>query len=1169
MLNKPETIVHVHVHGEESALDGLSTIKQLIARAVEIGSPALGLTDHGVMSGIADFIKECEEANIKPIPGCEAYMTENRQLQSKELERMREYIGSKYKITDNKGKFKKKAFNNFIKTIKKDFSCFETEASLLLQSYLMDEEMDLFDIMNQEDKSTDEKLDEFKQDILEYLDYADNYHLLLLAVNNQGLKDLYKIISDSHINGFYSDPRTDLRYIRRNGLGKNIIATSACLGSYFARLIMQNRREDAISFIQECKETFHSFYLEKQATLIREQIYLNKVIDELSIKTNTPKIITTDVHFARKEDHRVHDILVAGSMNKCVLDEDRYHYAEDHYLKTVEEIRKHINDEEAIANTLEIAEIVNVTLPKEPLFPKFIIESEDSAEAILRKKSWNSLFQYCLRNTEIDYYEYAKRLDYELDVICNEGFADYFLITEDFVNAAKDEGFLIGPGRGSGAGSLVCFVLSITTLDPIEHKLLFERFLNPERVGYPDIDLDFSYEAAQWTQEYLKRKYGKDHVAQIGTKGTLAARAAIRFVSKAMGYSEKGNLTLEDAFATAIPATPGISLSEAHSQEEKVRNYAKQYPEWWQVACALEGHIRSFGVHAAGVVISPEPLTNIVPLRLDKQGLVTTQYTMDWIEKLLVKFDLLKLDTLDLIKLTMTYADMNPKAIESINLNDPLVYENIYNKLRLNGIFQVESDGMKDVIEKLQPNCFADIGIILALYRPGPMDLIPSYINRKFGREAITYPFEELKPVLDETYGIWCYQEQIMSASQILGGLTLGQADMIRKGVAKKKPKLMNRWIDLMIYGSNIYKTEQIKLYKQYSSPDLVPKDSGGHDTIWVDFEEIETNFKGIPEVEGAIGRGFDLNTLLELKKQWIKFGEYCFNKAHSASYAKISVQTAWLKNYYPAEFLAALLTISEGKKDKSGDAKSIKYMRECEEMNIGISPPDINESKANWTPISNVEKGNNIDFSNYSEDLSEFTKKPAQYIRYGLGSIAGISEESVQAIIDAQPYKSIQMLVEKTDSRKVNKTKVVNLIKSGAFDSINKNRNKLLIDYGNLKGEQVDLPSTTGKSTIIQYERETLGTSVTIKSRWETIEDGKTDIQFTGNLKTIDPFMSKKGQEHARVTIETNEDILNGLIFNRQWKDLKNQLIIGQRVIAKGKKDNNTFLINNLRAEV
>jgi|GEM_PF-3288808 len=493
--------IHVHVHSEESLLDGLSTVKQLVAKAKALGHIALGLTDHGVCGAIPDFISECQKQGIKPIPGCEVYMTKNRLIKGKELEEMRIKLCTKYKITDHKGKPKMKLLQDFLRKVEKNYACFEEEARILLKDYLMssdpepkEESLDLFSIYEidfnepleakKAPDTVEEKIEAFKKEVFHYLDYG-NFHMVLLAMNNQGLEDLYEIVSDAHINGFYSDPRTDLDFIRERGLGRNLIATSACLGSYFSQLCLAGRIEEAKQHILECKETFAHFYLEKQATSIPEQLYINQIIDQLAVETNTPKILTTDVHYANKEDNHIHDILVTSSIGKCISDENRMKYAHEFWMKNDEEMMEKCYDPEAWGNTLKIAEMVNVSLPKEPLFPKFLIEGNETADELLRKKAWNGLFEMALTE-DIDIQEYSRRLQYELDVICTEGFSDYFLITEDKMRATNEAGFLTGPGRGSGAGSLVCRCLKITALDPIKENLLFERFLNPERAGYPD-----------------------------------------------------------------------------------------------------------------------------------------------------------------------------------------------------------------------------------------------------------------------------------------------------------------------------------------------------------------------------------------------------------------------------------------------------------------------------------------------------------------------------------------------------------------------------------------------------------------------------------------------------------------------------------------------------------
>jgi DNA polymerase III subunit alpha len=1139
---------HLHVHSEESLLDGLSTVKQLVAKAKSIGHTALGLTDHGVCGAIPDFITECKKNGIKPIPGCEVYTTKNRLIKGEELEKMRKELCVKYKITDNKGKPKMKVLRDFLSKVEKNYACFEAEARVILKDYLMSsdpveetESLDLFSAFevdfNDEKKpvTPEDKIAQFKQDIYNYLDHG-NFHMVLLAMNNQGLEDLYEIVSDAHINGFYSDPRTDLAFIRERGLGQNIIATSACLGSYLSQLILAGRLDEAKAYIQECKETFAHFYLEKQATRIPEQIYVNQVLDQLAIETNTPKILTTDVHYANKEDNHIHDILVTSSIGKCISDENRMKYAHEFWMKTDEEMLEKCNDPEAWGNTMKIAEMVDVSLPKEPLFPKFIIEGDETAEELLRKKAWNGLFEMVLTE-DIDINEYSKRLQYELDVICSEGFADYFLIEEDFMNATRQAGFLTGPGRGSGAGSLVCRCLKITMLDPIKENLLFERFLNPERAGYPDIDSDFGYAAARWVQQYLKQKYGNNHVAQIGTKGTLAARAVIRRVGKTLGFD---NAT-QDAFAKAIPSRPGITLNEAYAEEPLVQQYAHAYPQWWEAAKALEGHVSQVGVHAGGIVLSPVPLTKVTPLRLDSEGLETTQYDMKWIEKFLVKFDILKLDTLDLVKKTMEYAGIwgTIDPYRDIDVNDPKIYKEVYNKLNLSGIFQCESDLFKQIIRDMKPNCFNDISVIVALGRPGPLSLIPDYIERKWGRQKITYPFPELEPVLKETYGIYVYQEQLMKSSQIIGGLTLGQADMIRKGVAKKKHDLMNRWLDLMIYGSDIYKQRHAQLVRQYPTEESIPLNEEGKPSIWVDYE-----YESVPYVEGGINRGFDEQKLLQLKEDWFKFGNYAFNKAHSAAYAFLSCITAWLKCYYPVEFMAALLTMAEGKKDKHGNPKNILYMKECENMGIRILPPDINTSMSGWTPKT-------YDYAILETDGNRYIGE----IRYGLTSIAGVREESVEEVIVHRPYASLQDFLSKVNGTKVNKTKVEALIKAGTFDSLTNNRNLLLRNYYQSRGEEYEhIPAHTNKAHILAYEREVFGTTISVRSRWEKVEDGA-QTQITGFIREIQQWKAKTGKTHYTLTVETQEEPILVTVWGYLMEKYKKELQIGNKVTIKGEK--------------
>ncbi|PGV22957.1 DNA polymerase III subunit alpha [Bacillus cereus] len=1165
---------HLHVHSEESILDGLAKVKQLVAKAKSIGTTALGITDHGVCGAIPDFIAECLANGIKPIPGCEVYTTKNRLIRKEEMAAKRIELCKKYMLTDKKGKPKLKVLRDFIRKVDKDKNAFDEDVHTILKDYLMsmgqepEQTLDLFSVyaVDLEEESApelpetpEEKIEAFRKDIIDYIDHG-NFHMVLLAINNKGLEDLYEIVSDAHINGFYSDPRTDLAYIRDRGLGNNIIATSACLGSYFSQLVLAGRIEEAKEHIKECKDTFHEFYLEKQATEIPKQLYVNAIIDQLAAETNTPKILTTDVHYANKEDNEIHDVLVTSSIGKCIDDESRLIYAHEFWMKTEEEMLAKCNDIEAWENTMRIADKVNVTLPKEPLFPKFIVDGSETVEELLRKKAWDGLFEMALTDG-IDVNEYSKRLQYELDVICSEGFQDYFLIEEDMIDATVKAGFLVGPGRGSGAGSLVCRCLKITWLDPIKYDLLFERFLNPERAGYPDLDVDYSYEGTRFVLNHMKQKYGTDKVAQIGTKGTLAARAVCRRTGKTLGF----DAATKDAFAKAIPSRPGITLKEAYAEESMVQQYAQMYPKWWEAMLALEGHISQVGVHAGGIVLSPEPLTKVTPLRTDSEGIETTQYDMVWIEKLLVKFDVLKVETLDVVKKTLEFAGLWGKMniYRDIDINDPLVFERVYNALNLSGIFQCESDLFKKIISEMKPNSFEDISVIVALGRPGPLDLIPTYVARKWGREEVKYPFNALEPVLKETYGVWVYQEQIMQASRILGGLTLGQSDMIRKGVSKKKHDLMNRWIDLMIYGSEEYKKRHAELVLQYPKDaegnSTVPLNDEGKPTLWVDYDYAKQ-----PDVEGAINRGFDEQTLLQIKIDWIKFGNYCFNKAHSAAYAMLSVVTAWLKCYYPVEFMAALLTFSEGKKDKNNKPKNIHYMKECEEMGITILPPDINESMAGWTPIKT--KAKDIFLANSFADFTTETINESKEIRYGLSSIAGVSGETVDEIIHNRPYKSVEDMLLRVDGSKVNKTKVTALIKSGSFDNLSKNRNLLLRNYMQSRNEEYEnIPKTTNKGDIVDFEKECFGVSITIKSKWEKLEEGKS-AQFTGVIRSAESWKARTGKTHYTLSLETQEEVIMVTVWGYLMEKHQQTLRLGNKVTIKGEKSRDKLTANSFK---
>ncbi|MBA4293762.1 DNA polymerase III subunit alpha [bacterium] len=1123
--------VDLHAHSEKSLMDGLSNEKQLLQAAKDAGKSAIALTDHGFMGGVPSFLKEAKAMGMKGIPGCEIYTTKDHRVNSGPVfEEMRLRIAERVGMVNKKGKLEKKKIQDLLKKCRKDYANGIQDAEMYEMETIMknggptEQSLNLdpewyADSQGQEPPWVQDDTSHMtiKELIDDYLDH-DNFHLVCLARNEQGLSDLYTIVSEGHVNGFYSDPRVSLKWIRENNLGQHLIATSACLGGFLPRLLWHERFDEARAFIRECQETFGIFVLEKQATDNPDQPWLNEWVDKLSNEMGLKRVITTDVHFARREDWQTHDVLVSAGMGKCVLDEDRYHYSKDHYIKTIDELVRTTDDIEAIEETQRLADLCEVIdVPTTPVFPKLPLVNQTPEEA-LRERCWGALFQYMLKVPTIDYAEYSERLDFELNTIITAGFADYFLIIEGMINKAKDEGFLVGPGRGSAAGSLVAFLLKVTGVDPIEHGLLFYRFLNPERVGLPDIDVDMSYEATQVVYRYLEDTYGADKVSQIGTYGTLAAKSAIRDIGKALGYEK----AVIDRFTKQVPSKPGTKLNKldlSDSSLSRLAQYVQEYPHWWAMALAAEGNPKSMGSHAGGVVISPEPIWERVPVFKDKKhGRLTTMFDMKWVENYLVKYDLLKLETLDLIEMTMKLAglDMDPYDIP---LDDPNVYQTVYQSGRLDGVFQVEGAGMKKTVIEMEASSLADINAAVALYRPGPLQFIPNYINRKKGKEAVFYRFPVMEEDLKETYGIVVYQEQMMTLSRKIGGFSMGQADMLRKGMAKKIQEVMDKMLHSLVYGD----------------------------------EEMN--------IPGGIKLGYDEQELLKMADEWRAFGDYGFNRSHSLCYAVISIWTAWLKCYYPTEFMASLLTLAAGKK-KEGVGTNIGYMKELREWGIQIVKPDIRYSAAEWLP--NAEE---------------------KTIRYGLSSIAGISDDDMTLIklvrsrIPATLTQPLQYLLQfmKTAANAVvesegelkmlNKTKMMNLIKAGAFDIGDepKARYAVLKAYGELMETEVDLPEKKTVEKIVDWEIALMGRSVAYASIWENVEqEARTTV--TGTIIEVTEFTSKKENTMCRGVLKAKRDMIQFLLFPSEYEQWKDHLVEGSKWTMSGKKDKETLVSGSAR---
>lgn len=815
---------------------------------------------------------------------------------------------------------------------------------------------------------------------------SDPGHLILLAKNNFGYKNLMKIVSIGFIEGFYYRPRIDMEVLKE--YGKGLVALSGCLSGDIPKSILNGNYQEAKEIALKYKNIFEedSFYLELQSNGIEEQNIVNSQLIKLSNETNIPLIATNDAHYLKKEDAKAHEILLCIQTGKNINDKDRMRFStDDFYLKSPKEMMEIFkNIPEAISNTVKVADMCNVELEFGELhLPHFEVpEGKDSFE-YLKKLCYGGLKK--LYKSKWQEKEIIKRLEYELCVIEQMGYVDYFLIVGDFIRYAKDNNIIVGPGRGSAAGSLVSYCLDITTIDPIKYNLLFERFLNPERVSMPDIDIDFCYERRQEVIDYVVRKYGKDRVAQIITFGTMAARAVIRDVGRALDIPY-GDV---DKVAKMIPFQIGMNIEKALKLNPELRNFYdndENIKELIDTAKLLEGMPRHASTHAAGVVISKEPITEYVPLQKNDES-ITTQFTMGLLEELgLLKMDFLGLRTLTVIRdaVDLIYENYNKKIdIDSLDMNDPNVYK-LIGEGKTAGVFQLESAGMTQFMTELKPTSLEDVIAGISLYRPGPMDQIPRYIRNKNNPKEIKYHHPLLENILNVTYGCMVYQEQVMQIVRELAGYSMGRSDIVRRAMSKKNISVMKEERKNFIYGI---------------------KDDDGNVIV-----------------KGAVTNGIGEKEANIIFDEMMDFASYAFNKSHAAAYAVIAFQTAWLKHYYPIEFMAALLNSFLGSNEKIS-----QYVYECKNLKIEILPPDINESHLKFTVINGK-------------------------IRFGLTAVKNVGGNAVKSIIGERikggNYKSLVDFLERTEGKDVNKRCIESLIKSGAFDWTNVYRSKLLAVY-------------------------------------------------------------------------------------------------------------------------
>ena len=809
------------------------------------------------------------------------------------------------------------------------------------------------------------------------------YHLVLLAENNQGYSNLMKIVSKGFVEGFYYKPRVDLSLLEKYHEG--IIALSACLAGEVARFITRGMYEDAKKAALRYQDIFGkgNFFLELQDHGIPEQQNVNQQLLKMHRETGIELVATNDVHYTLAEDAQPHDVLLCLQTGKKLADEDRMRYeGGQYYVKSSEEMERLFPyAPEALENTHKIAQRCHVEIEfGVTKLPKF-----DVPEGYT---SWEYLNELCFKGLEERYQpvteELKERLNYELSTIRNMGYVDYFLIVWDFIKYARDHDIMVGPGRGSAAGSLVAYTLGITQLDPIRYDLLFERFLNPERVSMPDIDVDFCFERRQEVIDYVRRKYGDDCVVQIVTFGTLAARGVIRDVGRVMDlpYAQV------DTIAKMIPQELNITIDKAlqmNPEFKKAYEEQKEIHDLIDTAKRLEGLPRHTSMHAAGVVISQKDVSEYVPLSRASDGSIVTQFTMTTLEELgLLKMDFLGLRTLTVIQNAVHLIEQDAGVkldMQHIDYNDKKVLDSLGTG-RSDGVFQLESAGMKNFMKELKPQSLEDVIAGISLYRPGPMDFIPQYIRGKNRPDTIKYDCPQLEPILKPTYGCIVYQEQVMQIVRNLAGYTLGRSDLVRRAMSKKKAAVMEKERQNFVYGN----------------------------------EE-----EGVP---GCIANGISEQTANKIYDDMIDFAKYAFNKSHAAAYAVVSYQTAFLKYYYPVEFMAALMTsVIEM------PTKVAEYIQVCRQMNIKILPPDVNRGAYGFS----VDNG---------------------AIRYGLSAIKSVGRPVINALVEEREvngeYRSLKNFIERLTGT-VNKRAIENFIKAGALDCLEGNRRQKMLVYSQI----------------------------------------------------------------------------------------------------------------------
>ncbi|MGD0478717.1 MAG: DNA polymerase III subunit alpha [Terracidiphilus sp.] len=1074
---------HLHLHTEYSLLDGACDVYKLVDRVAALGQKSVAMTDHGNIYGAVHFFDAAKAKGIKPILGCELYVC---------------------KSEDHRG----------------DVTWRSSESG----------------------SQGSERESEYN-------------HLLVLAENEAGYRNLIRLTSEASLNGFYRKPRVSKKYLAENCTG--LIATSGCLSGELCEALEKSDYSGAVRVAQQYQDIFGkgNFFLEIQDQGLEPEQKIRADLFRLERELGIPLVATNDSHYLCGEDSHAHDVMLCVQTGAKIHETNRFKFDSDQFfVKGADEMEALFKDSpEVVSRTMAIAERCNLKLRKvDNPFPDFAVPQghtvdsyfEEVCRAGLKKRLDTAVRQLELRGQRRSTpEEYEARLNYEIDVIKQMSYSGYFLIVWDFIKYARDNGIPVGPGRGSATGSLVAYAMEITNIDPLQNVLLFERFLNPERVTMPDIDVDFCMNRRGEVIEYVTRKYGREQVAQIITFNTMAAKASIKDCGRAldMPYGDV------DRIAKLVPATVGMTIDRALEDVPDLRKLYdsdKQVRELIDTAKKLEGLVRGAGVHASAVVIAPQPLIDLVPLNRTKNDEIVTAYDMKAVEKMgLLKMDFLGLATLTVIHDAVKLIEQTRGEkldIEMIPIDDAETFRKVFHTALTSGVFQFESSGMRDILRRYKPDTVEELTQLNALFRPGPMNMIDDFIERKWGRRKVEFLLPELEGILKDSLGVMVYQEQVMRIAQVLASFSLGEADLLRRAMGKKDQKAMAKMRDRFM--------------------------------------------------NGAEKLGHPKSALEELFEQMAKFSEYGFNKSHSAAYAWVAYQTAYLKTHYPVEFMAALLTSETSKPDSV-----VKYIGECREMGIRVEPPDVQVSGAQFTP--QVTSG-------------------GEAIRFGLAAVKNVGGNAIESIMKARAevggrFENFWEFCEKVDLRVMNKRVIESLIKAGALDSLG-TRGQLsnaidkameraqktqrdaeqgqsglfgLFDETPARGHDADAlpPAPDWEETVrLANEKEVLGffvsghpldkyaeklrnlTGVITTSealerkpperRWGGQQDMADEIQVAGLLVGVAPKKSRKDQRlYAQGWLEDATGKIELICFARDYERLAQQLKMEVPVLVRG----------------